>query len=73
MSRTILNGRQRELITLPDVNRIYGIGIRALRRAAARGDFPVYTAGTAWPRVLRREIEEWIRSTRISASAEGGM
>ena len=73
MLRSNLSGRAPELITLPEIHRIYGIGIRALRRAAARGDFPVYMAGTSWPRVLRREFEEWLSSTRIDVSAESEM
>ena len=54
-----------ELLTLPGVSRTYGIGIKAIRRAAERGEFPVYAAGTAWPRVRRSEIETWIASTRL--------
>ena len=73
MQRTDQNGRQTELLTLPAISRIYGVGVKALRRAAARGDIKTYAVGTAWPRALRREIEEWIRSTRIGVSTEDGM
>ena len=56
---------RRELLTLPQLRREYGLGMRTLRREAERGSFPVYSAGTKWPRVRRSEFEAWLRSTRI--------
>ena len=70
MQRTDQTGRQTELLTLPAISRIYGVGYKALRRAAARGDFPIYTAGTSWPRAMRSEFEVWLRSTQIAVSGE---
>lgn len=61
-----ISSSDRELLTLPGVSRIYGIGVKALRRAAGRGDFPIYAVGTSWPRVRRSEFESWIASTRVS-------
>ena len=61
-----------ELLTFPQLRREYGIGIRTLQREGASGSFPVYSAGTAWPRVLRSEFEEWLRSTRISPTCNPG-
>ncbi len=58
-----------ELLTFPQLRREYGIGIRSLRREADRGSFPVYSAGTSWPRVLRIEFERWLRSTQIRATS----
>ncbi len=55
----------RELLTLPSVSRIYGIGVKALRRAAERGDFPTYAVGTSWPRIRRSEFDLWVASTRL--------
>jgi hypothetical protein len=55
----------RELLTLPQLNRETGIGLRTLRRALASGDLPAYSAGTAWPRVLRSEFDSWLASTRL--------
>ena len=71
MQQTDQIGPYTELLTLPAISRIYGVGVRALRRAAARGDFPIYTVGTAWPRALRSEFEEYLRSTRISVLEDG--
>ena len=59
--------RKCALLTFPQIHREYGLGVRTLQREAARGSFPVYAAGTAWPRVLRVEFEDWLRSTRIPA------
>ena len=70
MQRTDQNGRQTELLTLPAISRIYGVGVKALRRAAARGDIKTYAVGTAWPRALRSEFESWLRSTQIAVSGE---
>ena len=57
-----------ELLTLPEAHRCYGIGLKTLRREAARGSFPVYAAGTHWPRVRRSEFDAWLRSTRVRVS-----
>ena len=73
MQQSALSNLHTELLTLPEISRVYGVGIKALRRAAARGDFPVYSVGTSWPRALRSEFEDYLRSTRIHVSAEGGM
>lgn len=53
------------LLTLPEAHRRYGIGLTNLRAAARRGEFPLYAAGTNWPRVRLDEFEAWLRSTRI--------
>lgn len=58
-----------ELLTLPAAHRRYGIGLRTLRREASRGSFPTYSVGTSWPRVLRTDLERWIRSTRVTATS----
>jgi len=57
-----------ELLTLPALAREYGINVKTIRREAKRGSFPVYLAGTSWPRVWRRDFERWIRSTRAPVS-----
>ncbi len=57
-----------ELLTLPEAARRYGLGAKLVRRAAKSGEFPVYRAGGAWPRVIATEFEVWIRSTRIPAA-----
>ncbi len=62
----------RELLTLPQLNRETGIGLRALRRALASGDLPAYSAGTAWPRVRRFEFKAWITSTKVSVPNSDG-
>ena len=59
-----------ELLTIPELHRVYRLGLKALRRAAARGDFPVYLAGTSWPRVRRAEFEAWLASTRLRGIEE---
>jgi hypothetical protein len=64
MQRTEAHGREPELATLPELSRRYGIGLHALRRAAKRGDFPIYMCGTSWPRVALTDFERWVRSTR---------
>jgi excisionase family DNA binding protein len=51
--------------TLPEAARRFGIGVKTLRRRAAAGEFPVYSGGTAWPRVKFSEVEQWLRSTRV--------
>ena len=56
---------RKELLTFPQLRRRYGLGLRTLRREAARGAFPVYRAGTKWPRVLREEFESWLQSTQV--------
>ena len=61
----------RELLTLPQLNRETGIGLRTLRRALASGDLLAYSAGTAWPRVRRSEFESWIASTRVPIHKSG--
>ena len=65
MTGTERNDTDRELLTLPQLNRETGIGLRALRRALAAGDLPAYSAGTAWPRIRRSEFDSWIESTRV--------
>ncbi len=64
----------RELLTLPQIHRRYGLGLRTLRRAAASGAFPLYMAGTTWPRARREEFEAWLESTRTvkSEKSESG-
>ena len=54
-----------EFGTLPQAARLFGIGVRRLRRKADEGAFPLYSAGSAWPRVKFTEVESWLRSTRI--------
>jgi hypothetical protein len=58
--------RDLEFLTLPAVAREYRIGLRALRRAAALGKLPLYSAGTKWARVRRADLERWIESTRVT-------
>ena len=58
-------GGKSKLLTFPQLRREYGLGLRTLRREAAQGAFPLYWAGTKWPRVLRAEFESWLRSTRM--------
>ena len=53
------------LLTFAALRRQYGLGDRTLKREAAAGSFPVYRAGTAWPRVRRSEFEAWLDSTRV--------
>ena len=53
------------LFTLPETSRRYGIGLHSVRRAAKSGHFPVYSCGTAWPRVKQSEFEAWLDSTQI--------
>ena len=60
--------KSRSLLTLPEVHREFGIGLRTLRREAAKGSFPTYSAGTAWPRVRRSEFERWLSSTRVAST-----
>ena len=43
MQQTDQTDRHTELLTLPQISRIYGVGVKALRRAAARGDFALYS------------------------------
>ena len=57
-----------EFGTLPQASRLFGIGIRRLRRKADEGAFPLYTGDSAWPRVKFAEVEAWLRSTRISVT-----
>ena len=66
MPRSVPNDDK--LLTLPQIHRLYGIGLKSLRRAAARGAFPVYSADTSWPRVKRSDFEQWLESTRINPS-----
>ena len=63
------NARDRELLTFPALRRQYLIGLHTIRQQAARGAFPVYTAGTSWPRVERGDFERWLRSTRVEVAA----
>ena len=58
-----------ELATLPQIARRYGIGVKAVRRAARSGCFPVYMVGTNWPRARLAEVESWIRSTRVRTTS----
>jgi hypothetical protein len=51
--------------TIPQAARRFGIGVKQLRKRAAEGAFPIYTGGTAWPRVKFTEVEAWLRSTRV--------
>ena len=55
-----------ELLTLPELNRRYGVGLHSLRRAATQGAFPLYSAGTAWPRVRLADFERWLESTCLT-------
>ncbi len=58
--------RSTELLSFPEIQRRYGIGLVTLKREASRGSFPVYEAGTPRrPRVRRSEFEEWVSTTRI--------
>lgn len=59
------NPRSPEFGTLPEVARRYGLGVKVVRRAAKAAAFPVYTAGTTWPRVRFAEFEAWLKSTRV--------
>lgn len=56
-----------ELVTLPEVARIFGLSPKTVRRAAALDLFPTYLVGNAWPRVLVDEFRDWVRSTRIES------
>ncbi len=56
---------QRTYGTLPEASRRFGIGLKKLRRHAAKGAFPVYSGETAWLRVKFSEVEAWLRSTRV--------
>ena len=69
MDRTHSTTRSTEFLTLPAIAREYRIGLRALRRAVARGGFPIYSAGTSWPRVRRADFERWLESTRLTPRA----
>ncbi len=63
----------RELLSFPEIRRLYGIGLATLKRAAAQGSFPVYEAGTPYrPRVRRSEFEEWLSTTRIPQRNQDG-
>ena len=58
-----------EYETLPATSRRTGVGLKTLRAAGARGEFPVYRV-TKWPRVRRTEIDDWISSHRVRVGAE---
>ena len=56
-----------ELLTLPAAARWAGVGVRHLRRAAARGELPTYRVGT-WLRVRWPEVLRWISAQRVSVT-----
>ena len=58
---------QPELLTLPAAARRAGVGVRQLRRAAKRGELPIYSVGT-WPRVRWRDVLRWIGGQRVPAT-----
>lgn len=60
---------ENELYTIPEWSRRKGICHRLIRRAVREGGLPAYSAGSAWPRIYRSDIERWLRSTRIPPSS----
>ena len=65
MPRNAANVPPPEFLTLPQAARHFGLGLKLLRAAAKRGEFPLYDAQTHRRRAHRDEIERWLRSTRV--------
>ena len=57
-----------ELVTLPQVNRRTGLGLRQLRRAVASGDLEIFDIGS-WPRVRWADVLGWIERNRREPAA----
>ena len=70
MTRSVSVESVDPLLTIPELHRLYKIGVHSLRRAAASGAFPIYGAGTNWPRARQSEFEDWLASTQIAVSGE---
>jgi hypothetical protein len=60
-----------KLLTLRGAARFLGIGVRAVYRAAQRGEFPVYVVD-AWHRVRPEDLRIWFEQHRRPAPGERG-
>lgn len=70
-SRMALTDRDGELLTLPDISRRTGIGMRLLRRAQRSGELPTYQIGT-WARVRWVDVIAWLERHRRPATEASG-
>ncbi len=51
--------------TLPRAARLLGVSTQTLRRAAERGELPLYRVRNRWTRVDWAEAVEWVKATRL--------
>jgi len=58
-----------KLLTLRGAARFLGIGVKAVYRAAERGEFPVYVVD-AWQRVRPEDLRTWFEQHRRPAPGE---
>lgn len=55
-----------ELTTIPKAARMLGISERLIRRAVANETLPAYRIGSRWLRLDTRELEQWVRDSKVS-------
>jgi excisionase family DNA binding protein len=57
--------------TIRGAARRLGVPETALRRAARRGELPVYVPTGSWPLVALDDVRQWIASRRVSPPGRG--
>ena len=59
----MIEGRDVELVTIPDAAKRLSIGRKQVKRAVEDGELPVYDFG-GWPRLKWAEVMGWVESKR---------
>lgn len=56
-----------QLLTVPELARRFGIGVRPIRGAIRRGELAAYHLGSesGWTRISEAEFLVWLRSRRL--------